>query len=76
MVSGNISCGNEPIESVEVTFTADPDIVEFDPNPATTRTAGNFFSGVSVSDGTPPTDVEITASATVDGQLLDRKTHV
>ncbi|WP_231735262.1 BMQ_0737 family morphogenetic spore coat protein [Gracilibacillus massiliensis] len=70
VVSGNITCGNEPIQGVEVTFTAAPDIINFDPNPATTGADGNFFSGVIVPDGTPPTEVEIIASTNVDGELL------
>ncbi len=69
-VSGNVRCGNEFIPGVEVTLTADPNIVVFNPNPALTGDDGNFFSGVTVPTGTPPTEVEITATATVDGQDL------
>lgn len=70
IVSGRIRCGNTHVPNAEVTLTADPPIVSFDPNPTVTDAEGSYFSGVSVPSGTPPTDVDITASATVDGQLL------
>ncbi|RDI36440.1 hypothetical protein [Falsibacillus pallidus] len=70
VVDGRVRCGNTVIPEVPVTLTANPPIVTFDPNPATTGMNGNYFSGVIVPPGTPPTDVEITASATVDGQML------
>jgi hypothetical protein len=70
IVSGRIRCGNTHVPNVDVTLTANPPIVTFDPNPTVTDAEGSYFSGVSVPSGTPPTDVDITASATVDGQLL------
>jgi hypothetical protein len=69
-VSGRVRCGNEPIEGVEVTLSSNPNILTFNPNPSTTGSLGNYFTGVTVPYGTPPIDVEITASAIVDGQLL------
>ncbi|WP_231735357.1 BMQ_0737 family morphogenetic spore coat protein [Gracilibacillus massiliensis] len=70
VVSGRVRCGNDFIPEVEVTLTANPAIVNFNPNPTFTGLNGNYFSGISVPPGTPPTDVEITASAEVDGQAL------
>ncbi|WP_228275669.1 BMQ_0737 family morphogenetic spore coat protein [Gracilibacillus oryzae] len=69
-ISGNITCGDTSIPDVPVTLTAVPDIIEFDPNPAITGEGGNFFSGITVPDETPSTPVEITATATVDGEVL------
>lgn len=70
LVSGNVRCGNETIEGVEVSLTSDPPILTFVPNPTVTGSLGNYFSGVTVPNNTPPTDVDITATATVNGQNL------
>lgn len=69
-IIGRVRCGNTFIPGVEVTLTASPPIVTFNPNPVITGENGNYFSGVVVPAGTTPTDVEITASATVEGELL------
>ncbi|MFC4388004.1 hypothetical protein ACFOZ1_09310 [Gracilibacillus marinus] len=70
VISGRVRCGNTFIPDVEVTLSANPAIVTFNPNPTFTGLNGNYFSGISVPPGTPLTDVEITASATVEGELL------
>ncbi|WP_246366971.1 hypothetical protein [Paraliobacillus salinarum] len=76
MIAGNVRCGSELIPNVEVTLTANPAFVTFDPNPAYTGENGNYMSAVSIPAGTPPTNVEITASATVNGDLLTTSINV
>ncbi|MFB1051808.1 hypothetical protein ACEWET_12845 [Paraliobacillus sp. JSM ZJ581] len=76
VISGNVRCGDLFIPNVEVTLTANPAIVTFDPNPVFTDENGNYISAVNVPAGTPPTNVEITASATVDGDLLTTSINV
>ncbi|SDC08291.1 hypothetical protein SAMN05421734_10498 [Pelagirhabdus alkalitolerans] len=70
VVSGRVWCNNTFVPGVEVELTANPPIVSFDPNPTITDGMGDYFANVSIPDGTPPTDVEITATATVNGELL------
>ncbi|WP_018934591.1 hypothetical protein, partial [Gracilibacillus lacisalsi] len=76
IISGRIRCGDTLIPNAEVTFTANPAIIDFNPNPAITGENGNYFTSVNIPSGTPPTDVEITASATVNDQLLTETINV
>ncbi|MCZ0703048.1 hypothetical protein J2T56_001236 [Natronobacillus azotifigens] len=70
IISGRVRCNNTFIPDVEVTTTANPAIVTFNPNPAITDELGDYFAGVVIPNGTPPTDVEITTTATVNGETL------
>lgn len=60
-ISGNISCGGEGQEGVEITFTDFPDGVTIPP--ATSDANGDFETTVTVREGIDLTSVIITANA-------------
>ncbi|MYL72488.1 hypothetical protein GLW00_16700 [Halobacillus litoralis] len=76
-VSGRIRCDGRVVEGVPVTLeSSNPAVVTFDPNPVVTCSLGNYFAGVILEDETPPQTITITASATVEGQLVSNSVDV
>ncbi|WP_245747458.1 BMQ_0737 family morphogenetic spore coat protein [Anaerobacillus alkalidiazotrophicus] len=66
-LQGQVLCGNIPVEGAQVSFSAEPNIVTFSPDPTVTDANGNFDTIVTVPPGTPPTPVTITANTFVSG---------
>ncbi len=75
-IEGSVFCGNTAIEGAVVHLTSNPNILTFDPNPTVTGSHGNYFAGITVPPGTPSQTVTLTASTTVNGQLLSVSTDV
>ena len=69
-IDGEVFCGDTQIEGAEISFSSIPSILTFDPNPAITGSNGDYFAGIIVPPNTPPTSVDITATTTVNGQVL------
>ncbi|MCP3031937.1 hypothetical protein LF817_11330 [Halobacillus sp. A1] len=75
-VDGRVRCDGRVIEGAVVTLESDDPAVTFNPNPVITGSHGNYFSGVTVADGTPSSTVIITASTTVEGQMISDSVEV
>ncbi|MFZ0475122.1 MAG: hypothetical protein WAM18_06605 [Halobacillus sp.] len=75
-VDGRVRCDGRVIEGAVVTLESSDPAVTFEPNPVLTGSLGNYFAGVTVADGTPSTPVTITASATVEGQMISASVEV
>ncbi|MGP4070097.1 hypothetical protein [Halobacillus sp. B29] len=75
-VDGRVRCDGRVIEGAEVLLESDNLAVTFDPNPVLTGAHGNYFAGVTVADGTASTLVTITASTTVEGQMISASVEV
>ncbi|WLR42506.1 YncE family protein [Bacillus carboniphilus] len=69
-ISGDVSFNGVPQAGVDVSFTAETSGVSFVPNPATTDMNGNYVTSVVVTPPKPLTKTAITASATVNGQIV------
>jgi hypothetical protein len=69
-IQGNVVWNDFPIQGATVTFSAEPNIVIFSPMTTQTDQQGNFETTVIVPNGTPPTSITITATTTVNGQVL------
>ncbi|WJE15696.1 hypothetical protein QRD89_18550 [Halobacillus sp. ACCC02827] len=61
--SGKLLCGEDPVAGAAVNITADPPILEIDPDPVITDEFGNFEVLASVASGTDDTMVTVTAFA-------------
>ncbi|MDV2580739.1 hypothetical protein [Alkalibacillus haloalkaliphilus] len=72
VVEARVRCNEKVIPGANVLFESDrPDLVSFDPNPATTGELGVALTTVNIEPDTPPTQVTITATTTVDGEDLE-----
>ncbi len=69
-LQGQVLCGDIPVAGAEVFYSAEPDIITFSPNPSLTDPNGHFDTIVTISPGTPPTPVTITAVTEVSGLTL------
>lgn len=75
-MDGRVRCDGRVIEGAVVTLESSDPAVTFDPNPVLTGSHGNYFAGVTVADETPPTLITITASTTVEGQMISASVEI
>ncbi|WP_406945453.1 hypothetical protein ACJA3J_02845 [Halobacillus sp. SY10] len=70
-LSGKVICGDvDEIEGAEVTFSAEPAIVDFVPDSVFTDDHGNFEVEAIIEAVTEPTPVVITATTVVNGEMI------
>lgn len=69
-LQGQVLCDGIPVVGTDITFSAEPGIVTFSPDPTTSDDGGHFDTIVTIPPGTPPTPVTITAVTEVSGLTL------
>ncbi|MCP3031936.1 hypothetical protein LF817_11325 [Halobacillus sp. A1] len=71
IITGNLTCGGNPVVGAEIFFSDFPEeVVSYDPNPATTDVNGDFSTTVTVLPGTPLVSIDVSATAEVGGDIL------
>ncbi|MFZ0370634.1 MAG: hypothetical protein WAM07_13650 [Halobacillus sp.] len=72
VITGNVTCGGNPVEGAEIFFSDFPeDVVFYDPNPAISDINGNFSTTVTVLPGTPLVSIDVNATTVVSGNFLE-----
>ncbi|MGP4069441.1 hypothetical protein [Halobacillus sp. B29] len=72
VITGNISCNGMGIEGAEIFFSDFPeDVVTYEPNPAISDINGDFTTTIMVPEGTSLTDIDVEATTTVQGQMVE-----
>ncbi len=70
VITGTVTCNGELVENSIVSLEATPNIIIFDQNPVFTNSDGEYSVIVTVPPNTPPTQVVITATTTVNGLTI------